>query len=145
MQKQKKTILAIACAIIVVGTLLFYFVIPTTDYYRIDITPSLIESLYGGYSDPDIDVKEVKGKDTWNETYVYQQFILKTTQEIIEQKLSDSDTNFLKNRVSILVSVKHKRSFNPEKVLKELRSIRYIYDIERLQQEYDIEVKAAVL
>jgi hypothetical protein len=141
--------------------LLFYFVIPTTDYYRIDITPSSIGSIYGGYSAPDIDVNKVKGDGSWEETYETQQFIFNSSQELINQELSDrvSSSEYssshidgtalalrdMSNRIRILVSVKHKRSFNPEKVFKELRNVSSIYDIERLQREYDIEVKAAVL
>lgn len=155
LKKHKSIVIGVAIGIFAIA-IIFYFFIPTTDYYKISITPNSIGSLYGAYESPDIDITEVSNDGSWEETYETQSYITKMSRERTRRELNDYVSSSgidgkrmaledISRKVSILVSIKHTRNFDAKKVLKEIGENPNMRTIERLQNKYKIEVKADIL
>lgn len=154
--KKHKSIVIGISIVILAFAIIFYFFIPTTDYYKISITPNSIGSLYGAYESPDIDISEVSNEGSWEETYETQSYITRMSRNRTQRELDDYISTSridgkkmaledISRKISILVSIKHTRNFDAKKVLREIGESPNMRTLERLQDKYNIEVKADIL
>ncbi|MBD5259914.1 MAG: hypothetical protein HDS46_03865 [Bacteroides sp.] len=154
--KKHKSVVIGSGIVVIAFAIIFYFFIPTTDYYKISITPNSIDSLYGAYESPDIDITEVSNEGSWEETYQTQSYITRMSRDRTRRELNDyvSSSSLdgkrmaledISRKVSILVSIKHTRIFDAKKVLREIGESPNMRTLERLQGKYRIEIKADIL
>lgn len=154
--KKHKSIVIGISIVILAFAIIFYFFIPTTDYYKISITPNSIGSLYGAYESPDIDITEVSNDGSWEETYETQSYFTRMSRDRTQRELNDYVSTSgidgkrmaledISRKVSILVSIKHTRNFDAKKVLREIGESPNIRTLECLQDKYKIEIKADIL
>lgn len=154
--KKHRSIVIGISIVIFAFAIIFYFFIPTTDYYKISITPNSIGSLYGAYESPDIDISEVSNEGSWEETYETQSYITRMSRNRTQRELNDYVSTSgidgkrmaledISRKVSILVSIKHTRNFDAKKVLREIGESPNIRTLERLQDKYKIEINADIL
>lgn len=154
---KKKRILIIVLAIlsiIVFGV--FFFIIPTTTYYKVIITPDSMKSRFGDYT-PNVHVYETYGTGDWEECLERHRIQGQYKKERQErqyyehmQHSSSSAEDYgrglalkdIANSRAILVSIKHTRNFDAEKILNKIRDLD---DIKNLEHIYKLEVKVGYI
>lgn len=117
--KKKKTFCLLSAAILVlaVAFTLFYWVIPTTDYYDVSITK--VGS--GFLATPMVNVYKLSDFDNDEDAIKYHRESTKSIQESIAEDLSKTDNSIkaevlasIMNTKHFLVSFTHRRSFDED-------------------------------
>lgn len=156
MKKKNLMLASITILVLLIGFCLYYFVIPTTTYYKIIIMPDSMARMFGDYS-PDVDVYKTYSSGDWDETLEHHRLQGIYTKERQNEEYNnhikyndfyegiDGKGLALKDIAkshAILVSIKHTRNLDVKKLLEDVEDVG---DARIIGRKHDLEIRAAYI